>query len=101
MGNSLMSFNDDGPRWLTTKQQREEAQQRQKVRDTVRLAGFKSDGVKALAAHNMKGMRSLDDHRQQVAGSSEALNEMCAAFEVDAFQQSRDIQRDVYNEWKM
>ncbi len=99
MNANIIKLGDDGPRWSMTKREREEAQRRQDVKDAVRLAAFMSQGIKALAADNMKGMRGLDECRKAIAGGDEILNMMCAEFEEDAFQQSRDIQRGVFNEW--
>jgi hypothetical protein len=77
------------------------ARHAKEIYDETRLAGFKADGVMALAGHIMEGVADLDRHRLAIAGNDPLLNQALAEIEITAIQQARSIQMNLHSGWRL
>jgi hypothetical protein len=97
MSNELMRYmqGDVQP----SKRDREVAERAKSIYDEVRLAAFKADAPLVLAGHIMEGVKSLDNHRRELAKDDPVTNALLADIEQEALTQVKRIQRGLFNDW--
>jgi hypothetical protein len=72
---------------------------RRKIGDKVRRRGWMLDGLRHLTEFSMDQALTVDDYRQERAGSDRGRNLICAPFEEEFIRQARANQRDLGREW--
>lgn len=72
-----------------------------KVKDEVELAAFMVEGIEALAAKIMDGVNNLEDHRRMIAGGDASKMALHSTTEAIALAKIAQIQRNLYNDWKV
>lgn len=73
----------------------------EEVVSEVRMAGVKTDGAIALAAHVMEGVRDLDDERRVLAAGDPVTNQVLAEIELEAVRQVKKIQGALFDVWSI
>lgn len=77
------------------------AVQARHIYEETQLAGFKADGVMALAGHMMEGLVMLDARRQSLSQGDPVTDVVLSEIEANTVRQLKQLQNDLGNGWRM
>ena len=74
---------------------------KQSIIHDTQIVNFKISAAVAVGEHAMSEITELDDHRVFLAAGDPTKNMLLAEFEAETVQQVKNLQRSLFNDWRM